>query len=109
MMLALAESGASIACIDLSEENCLQATVKVAAECKVEASSWGCDVTNEGAVAESFEKIVQRHGKIDVLVTAAGINKVCPAIDMTSKDFSNIFNVNVNGTFYCMQQAAKYV
>jgi sorbose reductase len=107
MMLALAESGASVACIDLVEDSCSKAANKVAAECNVDASSWPCDVTDDGAVAELFEKIVQRHNKIDILVTAAGINKVCPAIDYSSKDFSNIFNVNVNGTFYCMQQAAK--
>jgi sorbose reductase len=107
MMLALAESGASVACVDLLEETCLQATIKIADECKVEASAWECDVTNDEAVAELFENIVLRHGKIDILVTAAGINKVCPAIEYTSKDFSTIFQVNVNGTFYCMQQAAK--
>lgn len=108
MMLALAESGACIACIDLLEESCIKAVNKVAATvCNVDASSWPCDVTNNGDVAELFEKIVQRHNKIDILVTAAGINKVCPAIEYTSKDFTHIFNVNVNGTFYCMQEAAK--
>jgi sorbose reductase len=107
MMLALAESGASVACVDLLEETSLQATTKIVAECKVEASAWGCDVTDDEAVDKLFENIVLRHGKIDILVTAAGINKVCPAIEYTPKDFSTIFQVNVNGTFYCMQKAAK--
>ncbi|KAG2205863.1 hypothetical protein INT46_002102 [Mucor plumbeus] len=109
MMSALAESGAAVACVDILEENCLQATIKIAAECNVETSSWGCDVANDIAVAELFEKIVERHGKVDILVTAAGINKVCPAVEYSAKDFSTIFQVNVNGTFYCMQQAAKHM
>lgn len=107
MMTALAESGAVVACVDIAQENCLEATAKIAAECNVEVSGWGCDVTDDVAVAALFERIVERHGKVDILVTAAGINKVCPAIDYSAKDFSTIFQVNVNGTFYCMQQAAK--
>lgn len=107
MMLALAESGASVACVDLLTETSLEAATRIATDCKVNASGWGCDVTNDEAVAELFEAIVEHHGKIDILVTAAGINKVCPAIEYTPKDFSTIFQVNVNGTFYCMQQAAK--
>jgi sorbose reductase len=107
MMLGLAESGADVACIDLIQENCNEACSKVKDACNVNTSAWSCDVTDDKAVADLFEKIVQQHGKIDILVTSAGINKVCAAIDYTSKDFTNIFQVNVNGTFYCMQQAAK--
>jgi sorbose reductase len=50
---------------------------------------------------------VQNHGGLDVLVTAAGINQVCPAIDYTAASFRKIFDVNVSGTFFCVQQAAK--
>lgn len=107
MMLALAESGASVACIDLLKESCIQAIGKIKSVCNVQVSAWDCDVMDDGAVAKIFDDIVQHHGKIDILVTAAGINKVCRAIDYTAKDFSTIFQVNVNGTFYCMQQAAK--
>lgn len=109
MMLGLAESGASVACIDLLQEHCQEACSKINEACNVVASPWSCDVTDDKAVAKLFEAIVQHHGKIDVLVTAAGINKVCAAIDYSSEDFTNIFQVNVNGTFYCMQQAAKHM
>ncbi|KAF1803331.1 hypothetical protein V8B55DRAFT_1504516 [Mucor lusitanicus] len=109
MMAALAESGADVACVDLLEESCLQATIKIAAECQVKASAWGCDVTDPAAVEELFAKVIEQHGKVDILVTAAGINKVCPAVDYSAQDFNTIFQVNVNGTFYCMQQAAKHM
>ncbi|KAI8646051.1 putative short-chain dehydrogenase [Parasitella parasitica] len=109
MMAALAESGAAVACVDLSKEKCLQATTRIAAECKVEVSGWGCDVTDDVAVAQLFEEIISYHGKVDIVVTAAGINKMCPALEYSAKDFSTIFQVNVNGTFYCMQQAAKHM
>lgn len=100
MMLALAESGASVACVDLFLELCTIVINKVKSLCDVQVSAWACDVTGDGAVAKIFKKIVEHHGKIDILVTAAGINKVCRAIDYTAKDFSTIFNVHINGTFY---------
>ena len=107
MMRALAEAGASVACIDLLAETGAESVDKIERECHVLATSWGCDVTNDEEVAVIFDQIVAKHGGFDILVTAAGINRVCPAIDYTATDFSKIFNVNVNGTFYCMQQAAK--
>jgi sorbose reductase len=108
MMLSLAESGASVACIDLSEASSLEAAIKIESKCPdVKVSGWACDVTDPEQVAQAFNDIVEKHGKIDILVTAAGINKVCPAIDYTPKDFNTIFQVNVNGTFYCMQEAAR--
>ncbi|KAI8365922.1 KR domain protein [Radiomyces spectabilis] len=109
MMRALAESGASVACIDLLAESGAEAVAKIESECGVKATSWGCDVTNDEEVAMLFDQIVQQHGGLDILVTAAGINNVCPAIDYTADTFRKIFDVNVSGTFFCMQQAAKHM
>ncbi|CDS05715.1 hypothetical protein LRAMOSA08243 [Lichtheimia ramosa] len=109
MMRGLAESGADVACIDLLAETGAQAVSTIEKECNVKGSSWGCDVTNDEDVAMVFDQIVQHHGGIDILVTAAGINQVCAAIDYTASDFRKIFEVNVNGTFFCAQQAAKHM
>ncbi|CAO3623707.1 unnamed protein product [Cunninghamella echinulata] len=109
MMVALAESGASVACIDLLAETGAETCAFIEKEHGVKASSWGCDVTNEDEVAMIFDQIVQQHGGLDILVTAAGINQVCPAIDYSAKNFRKIFDVNVSGTFFCVQQAAKHM
>ncbi|KAI9491691.1 short-chain dehydrogenase/reductase SDR [Zychaea mexicana] len=109
MMRALAESGADVACIDLLAETGAEAIAKIESDCKVKGSSWGCDVTNEEDVAMVFNQIAEHHGGIDILLTAAGINKTCPAVEYTAKDFRKIFDVNVSGTFFCAQAAAKYM
>ncbi|ORZ23990.1 hypothetical protein BCR42DRAFT_365058 [Absidia repens] len=109
MMRSLAESGASVACIDLLAETGAESVALIEKECQVKASSWGCDVTNDEEVSMLFDQIVQHHGGLDVLVTAAGINQVCPAIDYTAASFRKIFDVNVSGTFFCTQQAAKHM
>lgn len=107
MMRALAESGADVACIDLLAETGAESIATIERECGVKGSSWGCDVTNDEDVAMVFAQIVQHHGGLNILVTAAGINQVCPAIDYTAKAFRKIFDVNVSGTFFCVQQAAR--
>ncbi|KAI7857410.1 hypothetical protein BDC45DRAFT_532779 [Circinella umbellata] len=109
MMCALAESGAQVACIDLLAETGAEAIAQIEKENKVKGSSWGCDVTNEEEVAMVFNQIAEHHGGIDILVTAAGINKTCPVADYSAKDFRKIFDVNVTGTFLCAQAAAKYM
>ncbi|KAI8072457.1 short-chain dehydrogenase/reductase SDR [Gongronella butleri] len=107
MMRALAESGADVACIDLLAETGQESAETIEKDCGVKASSWGCDVTDDAQVAALFDQIVAHHGGLDILVTAAGINKMCAAIDYTAADFRKIFDVNVSGTFFCAQQAAK--
>ncbi|KAI9496410.1 hypothetical protein BDB00DRAFT_869349 [Zychaea mexicana] len=109
MMLALAEAGADVACIDILSDMAVNSAEIVAADCKVKASGWGCDVADEDQVASVFQKIVEHHGQIDVLVTAAGINKNGKAFEFTGKDVRKIFDINVTGTFFCMQQAAKHM
>lgn len=39
----------------------------------IDAVGYACDVSDEDAVIDTFERIVDRYGRIDVLVTAAGI------------------------------------
>ncbi|KAI9314772.1 hypothetical protein BX666DRAFT_2019975 [Dichotomocladium elegans] len=110
MMLGLAEAGAEVACVDVLAETSAKAVAIIEEQCKVKASSWGLDVTNDEEVAIVFEQIAQHHGgRIDILVTAAGINQVCPAIDYSAQQFRKIFDVNVSGTFFCAQQAAKHM
>lgn len=109
MMKGLAESGANVACIDVLAETAALAVSKLAEECHVEATSWGCDVTNDEEVAMVFDSIAQHHGSIDVLVTAAGINKVCAALDYKAEEMRRIMDVNFTGTFLCAQQAAKHM
>ncbi|KAI9278479.1 hypothetical protein BDA99DRAFT_549587 [Phascolomyces articulosus] len=109
MMLALAEAGAEIACIDILKETAIESAAKISKECQVKGTGWQCDVSDEDQVITVFQDIVQQHAHIDVLVTAAGINKNGTAFDYTGKDIRKIFDVNVIGTFFCMQQAAKHM
>lgn len=63
------------------------------------------DVTNEDEVRDGFATIERAHGRLDVLVNAAGI-EIESTIDNTSlDDWNRIFAINVTGTFLTSKYA----
>ena len=64
-----------------------------------------CDVTDEAAVTAAFDRVVAEHGRLDLLVTSAGIPHVGDITTTTGADLDRIYAVNVKGTFHCLQAA----
>lgn len=60
-----------------------------------------CDVTDAKAVQNLAEEIVSEFGRIDVLVTAAGIQCRQSVLDIQIQNWDRVINTNLNGTFYC--------
>jgi len=91
MARTLVESGANaLAIMDLDEKIAQQSAKEVeewfeqhggAKKGEVQAIGLGCDVSNEEQVKSTIQQVVDRFGKIDVLVTAAGIVHNYPAIE----------------------------
>ena len=58
------------------------------------------NVTDEAQWGSVVEQIVQRAGRIDVLVNNAGILLMKPVHETTTAEWDRVFNVNVRGTFF---------
>ena len=56
-----------------------------------------CDVTDEAAVGETFERI----GPVDVLVNNAGVSSSAPLARTTLDDWRSQMDVNATGAFLC--------
>ena len=67
------------------------------------------EISDEASVREAMEKSVAILGGVDVLVHAAGIGPHCPAEMITAESFRQVFDVNVNGTFYCNEAVFPYM
>ena len=57
----------------------------------------------ERAVAE----VVEAEGRIDVLVNSAGVREIGDVYTMATEEWDNVIAVNLSGTFYCCQAAAR--
>ncbi|MDB2683885.1 SDR family NAD(P)-dependent oxidoreductase [Alphaproteobacteria bacterium] len=66
------------------------------------------DQTDNKAVEEATDKTIKQMDKIDILVCSAGIaGPTYTTWDYPVKEWSKVFNVNVNGVFYCNKYVVK--
>ena len=97
--LAYAREGARVALAARSESE-LEQTAMAVSEAGGEAIAVGTDVTSQVATRNLAERVVERYGRIDVLVNNAGISgPVGPLQDNDIEDWVETINVNLTGTF----------
>ena len=58
-----------------------------------------CDIREEGQVGELVDGVLERHGRVDLLVNNAGGQFLTPAEDITPKGFRTVIRLNVEGTW----------
>ncbi|PJE51052.1 MAG: flagellin modification protein A [Candidatus Yanofskybacteria bacterium CG10_big_fil_rev_8_21_14_0_10_36_16] len=96
---AAIENGANVAVLDMTEETFAKKVLFLK-----------CDITNEKSVSESFQKIVQKFGKIDVLVNSAypkNKNYGRKMEDVTYDDFCENVGMHLGGYFLTSKEVAK--
>jgi NAD(P)-dependent dehydrogenase (short-subunit alcohol dehydrogenase family) len=101
--LRLAEDGAQVGLIDLKDQ---AETLDLTRAKGSAAEAWTCDVTDETAVARTFDAIGSRYGHVDVLVNNAGIlSDRKPWHEHTKADVERFINVNYIGYFLVTKAA----
>ena len=66
------------------------------------------DVTDPASVKALFEATVQAWGRVDLLFNNAGMGLGGVALeDIAIEDWKRVVDTNLNGMFYCLQQAFK--
>lgn len=72
-----------------------------------QAQMMQCNVSEYDACEVFIKEIVDTYGRIDILVNNAGITKDGLMMRMSEHDFSDVIDVNLKGTFYCMKFASR--
>jgi NAD(P)-dependent dehydrogenase (short-subunit alcohol dehydrogenase family) len=69
------------------------------------------DISEEDSVISGYEKVVRRHGKIDVMINSAGIvgPTATSVLDYDISDFDRVYRVNLRGAFLMAKCALKYM
>ncbi|MGW5050505.1 3-oxoacyl-ACP reductase FabG [Actinokineospora sp. NPDC004072] len=65
------------------------------------------DVTDEAAVREMFRALRAEHGRLDVLVTSAGVTRDRHLIAMSAEMFRETLDINMFGTFLVCREAMR--
>ena len=65
------------------------------------------DVGQVAEVERLFDETIRHLGRLDILVNNAGVLFNKPLAEVTEEEFDRIFAVNVKGTFFTCQQAAR--
>jgi NAD(P)-dependent dehydrogenase (short-subunit alcohol dehydrogenase family) len=103
--LRFAREGANLVCLDLlAGEN-----EAVAAECAkegVETLALACNVTEPDSVGACIQATLERWGRIDVLVTSAGIYSGSPLPEVSLEQWQRLIDINLTGVFLCNQAVA---
>jgi short-subunit dehydrogenase len=67
------------------------------------------DVTQQQQVQQVIDQVIQRYGRIDVLLNNAGYGKFDSLVDMSVDEFSEMMNVNYLGTVRCTKAVLPYM
>jgi meso-butanediol dehydrogenase/(S,S)-butanediol dehydrogenase/diacetyl reductase len=96
-------SGADVVMVDRNAELALQVAAEIGA-----APPLVGDVGDSGFCRQAVSAALERHGRLDILVNAAGIIVRADALGTTDEQWQRVMNVNVNGVFF-MSRAAVAV
>jgi 3-oxoacyl-[acyl-carrier protein] reductase len=65
------------------------------------------DVSKTAEIRDLFDRTQETYSQIDILVNNAGVTFNKPVAEVTEAEFDNLFAINVKGTFFGCQEAAK--
>ena len=108
-----AKQGAAVVIADMNEAGVKDTVAVIEAE-GGKALGVTVNVTSPESVQQMVDAIMEKYGRIDVLVNNAGISQKVTVEDMKLEDMRRIFEVNMFGLFLCTQacmkpmRAAKY-
>lgn len=104
--LRLAKDGADVAIVDLNEDKMLAVFHEVEALGR-KATIFKADVSDQKQVYTAIDHTEKTLGGFDIMVNNAGISQVQAIADVTQEELDKIQKINVNGTLWGIQAAAK--
>ena len=68
-----------------------------------------CDVADRGSLEKVLEATVEKFGKVDIMVSAAGISKKAPTLDFSEADWNRLMDTNLTGTLRACQVFGRHM
>ncbi|UCH36761.1 MAG: sorbitol-6-phosphate dehydrogenase [Armatimonadota bacterium] len=103
----LAAEGARVVVADINWDGARKIAGDIEREHGTRALEARCDVTNEDEVAAAVKAAVDDFGRLDILVSNAGILIAGDVAEFAAADWRKVMEVNLVGYFLCAREAAK--
>lgn len=100
---AYASEGATVAIADIN----LDAAQKTAAEIGGNTYALKLDVTDLDSIASAVRAVEEHTAGLDILVNNAALFDAAPIVEIGKASYDRLFSVNVAGTLFMMQAAAR--
>jgi sorbitol-6-phosphate 2-dehydrogenase len=105
--LRLAGEGCRVVVADIKEDGIKDTEKEIQKLCQQETLGVVTDVTREEDVCKLVDMAVNRFGKLDIIVSNAGILIAEPVVDFSSEKWMKVIEVNLFGYFLCIKHAAR--
>jgi len=102
---ALANAGSAVVLASRSAARCQQAADRLSADTGRTVQGLACDVTDEAAVGGLVDRVLTDHGRLDVLVTSAGVQARGTLDQLDVATLRACLEVNVVGTWLACRAA----
>lgn len=103
----LAADGAAVVINYARNKQPAQATVNRICEQGGKAVAIGADISKPAEVRRMFSEAENAIGRLDIVVANAGVHIEKPLIENSEADYDYIFDINVKGVFFTLQEAAR--
>jgi len=107
MAQGLAHAGAEVVLVGRIREKA-ERKLKEIAEFGGKGYFMSADVTSRDSLQDLVDQVVERSGRVDILVNGAGINAPTPFLEIEEEEFQRIIDTNLTAVFRTCQVFGKY-
>src|SRR4029079_12812930 len=101
-----ASEGASVVALDL-ESDAVGGVIAGIKNLGGQGEAVRGDISQRADVARAVQACVEHFGGLDILAANAGIADAQPLLEIEERSWRRIIDVNLTGTFFCIQEAAR--
>jgi 3-oxoacyl-[acyl-carrier protein] reductase len=104
--MILAQNGAHVICVSRNIDD-VQSVANIITDQKFIATAESCDISDSNNVTELVKKIIEKHGRIDILINNAGITRDNLLMRMSDDDWNEVINVNLKAAFTAIKASSR--
>ena len=110
LAVGLAQAGATVAVSDMpSRLDMARETQSQIEAVGGPSATYPLDVLDLNSIGDATDRVVSDFGRLDILVSNAGVRVRRPALEVTEDDWDTVIDTNLKGVFFCAQAAARFM